>query len=251
MVRPAQGARRVQGTAQQWRTETANVVRPPQWQSVEFVASMAHDMRGPLATITTSAELLEQDLQAEDSAHLLTIIQRQASRLQQMIQDLSESMAMQESSIQIHPEVTDLGDLIREIGSEFQRLENNHTLTLELPAAPVPANVDSEKVRRILQNLLRNAFRYSPQGTIVTARLRLHDHASAVIEVEDQGPGVPEAARKDVFKRFFRLDSNSHIDGHGLGLYIVRCLAEAHGGLAWVEGGSLGGARFCVSLPLV
>jgi two-component system OmpR family sensor kinase len=210
---------------------------------------MAHDMRGPLATITTSAELLEQNLVAEDSAHLITIIQRQALRLQQMIQDLSESMSTPDSSIQIHPEVTDLGELIREIGSEFQRLEVGHTLTLELPAAPVPANVDTEKVRRILQNLLRNAFQYSPVGTIVTLRLRLHlDKPSAVMEVEDQGPGVPESAREDVFKRFRRLNASDGY-GHGLGLYIVRSLAEAHGGFAWVETGSLGGARFCVSLP--
>ena len=100
---------------------------------------------------------------------------------------------------------------------------------------------------RRIQNLLGNAFHYSPHGSAVFARLCLRRgmRGLAVIEVEDEGPGVPADSRKDVFEPFMRLEGSAG-SGQGLGLYIVRCLAEAHDGKVWVESGAAGGARFCV-----
>jgi signal transduction histidine kinase len=227
------------------------VIRPAQWRGLEAVASIAHDMRAPLATITTSAELLEQDLAADDSAHLVSVIQRQAFRLQQMIQDLAEYINIPSAGIKLRPEVIDLSEALREVGAEFQRFKMTHRLTIEAPAAPVLAQADPEKIRRIVQNLLGNAFQYTPRGSNVSARIRLDsaNPAQAVLEVEDEGPGVPAAQREEVFRPFVRLGGQG--SGQGLGLYIVSCLAEAHGGHAWVEEGVSGGARFCVSLPIL
>ncbi len=230
--------------------EPGNLVRPPQWRGLEQVAGIAHDMRAPLATITTSAELLEQDLTAEDSAHLVNVIQRQALRLQQMIQDLAEFIRLPESGIRLRHEVVDLADILREVTAGFQSFTTTHQLMVELPAAPVPAKVDCEKVRRILQNLLGNAFQYSPRGSSVFARLRLSSKGAdgVVIEVEDEGGGVAVEDREKVFEPFLRLE-DSRGSGQGLGLHIVKRFTEAHGGRVWIESGESGGARFCVALP--
>jgi signal transduction histidine kinase len=228
--------------------ETLTVLRVPQWRGIELAASIAHDMRGPLATITTSAELLEQELAAEDGAHLISVIQRQAFRLQQMIYDLAEYIKQPSAGITIQAEMVDLCELVREVTSEFQGYHSNHLLTLELPVAAIHASIDAEKIRRILLNLLGNAFQYSPIGKTVSVRLTVKNKRRVILEVEDQGSGIPLADRQKVFSPFVRLDGTSG-SGQGLGLYIVRCMAEAHGGRAWVEDGAQGGARFCVSIP--
>ncbi len=217
---------------------------------IEFAAAVAHDMRGPLTTIATSAELLEQELQPDDSTHLITVIQRQAQRLQNMIQDLVEYANLEAGQICLHPAVLDLSDMVREVCKEYQEFQPSHRLMVELPASGLHVRADRDKVRRMLENLLNNAFKYSPRSSTVLARLRMPDGdgSEAVVEVEDEGPGIPKDMRAVVFQPFVRLAGASG-GGQGLGLHIVRSLAQAHGGRAWVEEGAAGGARFCIALP--
>jgi signal transduction histidine kinase len=215
------------------------------WLSLEQVASIAHDMRTPLATITTSAELLELELCSEDSARLVSVIQRQTLRLQRMIQDLAEYLKCPSETVVLRTESVDLAEVVKEVVAEIRAIAGSHHLDLETPDSGLRASIDADKVRRILQNLIYNALQYSPRGT--TVFVSLHSNASgALIEVEDEGPGVPEAAREGIFRPFVRLDDRCR--GQGLGLHIVRRFAAAHGGNAWVESGAIG-ARFCVSLP--
>jgi signal transduction histidine kinase len=122
-------------------------------------------------------------------------------------------------------------------------------MTLELPLAKLPASIDPEKVRRIVQNLLGNACQYSPSGSTIAVRLRLLSRRQAVLEVDDEGPGIPKSLRRKIFEPFFRI-KDSVGNGQGLGLYIVRAMAEAHGGSVWVEEAPGGGTRFCVTLPV-
>ncbi|MEX1254752.1 MAG: HAMP domain-containing sensor histidine kinase [Dehalococcoidia bacterium] len=227
-------------------TELALPLKGP----IEFAAAVAHDMRGPLTTIATSAELLEQELQPDDSTHLITVIQRQAQRLQNMIQDLVEYANLESGEIRLHPAVVDLTDLVREICKEYQEFQPTHRLMVELPASGLKVRADRDKLRRMLENLLNNAFKYSPRGSTVLARLRMPDsaHPEVALEVEDEGPGIPEEMRTVVFKPFVRL-AGANGGGQGLGLHIVKSLAEAHGGRAWVESGAADGARFCIALP--
>jgi signal transduction histidine kinase len=229
----------------------AMVIRPAEWQGLRPVAGLAHDMRSPLATIATSAELFEGQLSHEESAYFLNVIRRQAFRLQQMVQDLAEYLDVP-TGLHLHPEDVDLGELMVGVCRDFQSLRTTHSLRVELPAAAALVRVDGEKVRRIIQNLLNNAFQYSPGGTSVLAKLSVAatHKGFAVIEVEDEGPGIPANARREIFQAFLRLEGSRGV-GHGLGLYIVEELVRAHGGEVWVETASSGGARFCVSIPLL
>jgi signal transduction histidine kinase len=216
------------------------------WLGAEQLAGLAHDMRGPLASITTSAELLELEPGGSESAHLIAVIQRQALRLSQMIQDLVECLRSPEEAINLHAESVDLSQLVTEVAAEFQIIARSHSLVTEVERPEVMTRLDVDKVKRILQNLLCNAQQYSPIATTIWLRVSVQENASqAVIQVEDEGPGIPEFAREKIFEPFVRLEKGC---GQGLGLYIVNRLAKAHGGSAWVEAGRIG-ARFCVSLP--
>jgi signal transduction histidine kinase len=216
------------------------------WLGVEQLAGIAHDMRAPLATISTSAELLELDPGGMESAHLISVIQRQAFRLQQMVQNIGEYLKSPEEAIKLRAEPIDLSQLVTEVAGDFQGIARNHSLATEVATLPVIAHLDVDKVKRILQNLLCNAQLYSPAATTIWLRLKVDNIVSqAILEVEDEGPGIPEPAREKVFLPFVRLEKGC---GQGLGLYIVSRLAKAHGGRAWVEAGRIG-ARFCVSLP--
>jgi two-component system sensor histidine kinase VanS len=219
----------------------------PARDGLEEVAAIVHDMKQPLATIAISAELLGPELQGKDSAYLINMIQRQVRRLEQMVHDFAELSRTPHSDLELFRETVDLTQFIRELAAEFAPLVASHKVRLDLSPVRVMASVDIEKVRRIFENLLRNALQYSPNGTTITISLAADATVGrAVLCVEDEGPGVPNSASEEIFKPFVRLQESG--SGEGLGLYVVRRFAAAHGGGAWVEDGSAG-ARFCIALP--
>lgn len=229
--------------------EQAELVRLRGWSNRDALAGLTHDINSTLATITASAELLEQNPATEDSRFLTNLILRQVSCLQNMIQELSEAVTVNRLELVLREEHIDLSSLVKETVVDAQRLVNSHQFHVEVPSA-APAKVDCDKVRRILRNLLDNACRYSPAGTSIYVRLRhTTTDKEAIIEIEDEGPGIPEEMRSKIFNPFVRLDAASG-SGHGLGLYVVQQLAAAHGGEACVEEGRLG-TRFKVSLPVL
>jgi signal transduction histidine kinase len=128
-------------------------------------------------------------------------------------------------------------------------LRPERRFVLDSAVTELSATADATHVRRILQNLLDNAVAYSPHGTSICVRLAPAEErdTGAIFEVEDEGPGIPEPVRQEIFNPFVRM-SASPGNGNGLGLYIVRCLAAAIGGHAWVENGAVG-ALFKVYLP--
>jgi signal transduction histidine kinase len=196
----------------------------------------------------TSADLLEQEVDSDMSNHLISVIQRQVERLQGMIQDLSEYAGFESGKLLLHPGSVDLVSLVEETCTDLQEFEAGHNIVFLLPATPVRIVADRDKLRRILENLLRNAFKYSPRGSTVKVSLVPGKDGAAVLEVEDEGTGVPDSMRELIFQPFVQLE-NGHSGGQGLGLHIVKLLAEAHSGRVWVEDGAGGGARFCVALP--
>jgi signal transduction histidine kinase len=219
-------------------------------RGLELISGIAHDLKTPLATIATSAELLEQDVDGETSSHLIKVIQRQAERLNLMVAELSEHLRKDSSTMVLHPHFFDLGELLAETANDFRRVETGHELRIELPSEVALISGDYGKIKRIVENLLRNAFIYTPAGKTVILRLTPNFEGSQrfLIEVEDEGPGIPAALRDRVFEAFFRVKDHPD-NGQGLGLYMVKLLTEAHNGCAWVEEAPAGGALFRVALP--
>jgi signal transduction histidine kinase len=143
--------------------------------------------------------------------------------------------------------VVDVAALVRQVVERCGT--GDRPVVLEVPDR-LPAEVDPAQVERILENLLHNAFKYSPAGTPVTIRATLDLEAGGLrLDVEDQGTGVPEELRESVFEPFFRVDDSSPAPGAGVGLSLVAEFARLHGGRAWIEDLDGTGCAFRVLLP--
>jgi two-component system sensor histidine kinase KdpD len=211
----------------------------------EFVALVTHELRTPLTTILAAAETARRPAVREQGAtdELFGIIAEQSKRLAGMVEDLLAAARVERKEGAPTLEEIDLAALarlaVRDLGIAGRPVE------LEAPEhAPVVG--DALLLRRILDNLLDNAHKYGapPVRLVVEPR-----GERILLSVLDAGPGVPEEARERIFERFARLDEHRSKPGLGLGLPIVRGLAEACGGRVWVEEAPGGGAAFRVDLP--
>ena len=215
---------------------------------LEFMAGIAHDLKTPLATIATSADLLAEERDNATSDHLIKVIQRQAARLNLMIIELSQQLRDQPNSVELHRTFFDVVELVTATVDDLSPTESPHLLNVQVPPHAVQSYGDPNKLRRVIENLVRNALKYSPENSTVIVRVSADAPGAVLLEVEDEGAGIPEALRSRVFEPFVRLEDRPD-QGQGLGLHVVKLLTEAHGGRAWVQSSPLGGARFCVLLP--
>ena len=194
-----------------------------------FVANAAHQLRTPLAGIRTQLELLQREPDATErdarTRHCVGAIERLGHLINQMLVLLSAEPGGRHTSLAA---TVDLPELIRDRSPEWIRLAEARKLDLgfELQAARV--NGDRLLLGEMIANLVANALNYTPAPGEVTIRCRT-EGSHCLVEVEDTGPGIPPAARQQVFERFFRLPAASH-PGSGLGLAIVREIARGAGG---------------------
>ena len=212
-----------------------------------FVADAAHQLRTPLAGLITQSEYALRAADAAEQQHALGQIKTGAERANRLAHQLL-TLARSEASSGKSPvfENIDLDRLLRELTAEWAPAAMNKEIDIgyesEAPGAMVSGN--AVLLREMLANLLDNAIRYTSRGARVT--VRLSDSPHPLIEVEDDGPGIPVDAREKVFERFYRLPDGVS-DGSGLGLAIVREIARTHGARAWIAEGDGGkGARVCV-----
>ncbi|MEO8828338.1 ATP-binding protein [Lapillicoccus sp.] len=210
-----------------------------------FVADASHELRSPLATLTASLELAEQDGTSQTWRELEPIMQDEAGRMSRLVEDLlllskvdNQAMILAEGDV----DLDDLADL------ETRRLRQLGSVQVTLFVAPVKVRGDRHQLARLLRNLVDNAARAaSSQVSVSVAR----DGDAAVVRVEDDGPGIAPADRDRVFERFVRLDQSRsrRSGGSGLGLAIVQEIAAAHRGSVQVTTSPLGGAAVEVRLP--
>jgi two-component system sensor histidine kinase TctE len=210
-----------------------------------FIANAAHQLRTPLAAVLTQAELLDRSgLPAEHRAEVsrlhaaVTRAARLASQLLTLARaDPTDGPALRRQRV-------DLEAMCEELVPEWVARADERGIDLGFELEAAQADGDPTLLRELIRNLLDNALKYTPPGGAVTLHVAGGD--AAVIEVEDDGPGIPAGERERVTERFYRLDSSS-AEGSGLGLAIVREIAAAHGAVLHIGEGAGGrGTRVSV-----
>ena len=213
-----------------------------------FLSAVSHELRTPLSAVMGYALTLKQDelnLPEEERRELLDRLAANAQKLQRLLGDLLDVDRMERGILEPQRQPVDLDALARRVVDET----DVRGRAVELDVEPLVAEVDGPKLERILENLLVNAAKHTPPGTVVRVRIG-RDDGGVLLAVEDQGAGVPEELKEAVFRPFERGPrAPTHAPGTGIGLSLVARFAELHGGRAWVEDRPGGGATFLVSLP--
>jgi signal transduction histidine kinase len=208
----------------------------------EFVADASHELRTPLTSVIANLELLTETLDGEQGEAAQAAL-RSSHRMRRLVADLL-LLARADAQRQAPRQVIDLGAVVVDAAGEVGALSAEHELSVDVSSVRVEGVRDD--LHRMALNLMENALRHTPPGTRVHVRLAPKGD-DAVLIVEDDGPGVSEAMRARVFDRFVR-GAGDHAGSFGLGLSIVRAVAEQHGGSVELED-ARPGARFVVRLP--
>jgi signal transduction histidine kinase len=215
----------------------------------QLLADTSHELRTPLTTVRGNLDLLERELPLAERAEVLAETREEVDRMARLVRDLLLLAESGSGSLQLERVPLRLDLLTREV---VGRVAGDDERRVAIEAEPVMVYGDDERLRQVVGNLVQNALRHaSDSAGAVTVSVRRRPPL-ALLEVEDDGPGIPPEALQRVFDRFYRVDrgrSRAH-GGSGLGLAIVRHVAEEHGGRAWATNRTdAPGARFSVELP--
>ncbi len=219
-----------------------------------FTADASHELRTPLTALRSVGEVgLRGSRSSEEYREVIGTMLEQADRLSRLADDLLTLARSETGQAQLHFEPVDLPALAEEVSERLSVLAEERGQTLETRAdGPVIVPGDRPALRQALSNLVDNAIKYSPEATRVLVRVG-RDRDRAWVEVKDEGPGIPEEDRERIFERFYRIDSSRsrEMGGTGLGLSLVKGIAEAHAGHVELETGKGRGSLFRLVLPRV
>ncbi len=213
----------------------------------QFVSDASHEIRSPIANIRARIETADPERWADARADVIGEVER----VESVIDDLSFLARSDEGQLTLQPERIELDEVLFD---EVVRLQQRAVVAADASAVePVVAAADRRQLRRVVRNLVDNAERHAETRVAVGCTEQASPAgATAVITVDDDGPGIPDADRTAVFERFRRLDDSRQraTGGTGLGLAIVLDIVDRHGGSVEIATSALGGARFVVTLPL-
>jgi PAS domain S-box-containing protein len=226
----------------------------------EFLASVAHDLKNPLAAVRGQAQLLRRRLQKgemPDPERLLTGlngIDSGAGRMAGMIDELVDVARLRAGqALELRRQPVDLAAVVQRLVDETNRMDDHHRVKYVAPEETVVGMWDSARIERVVANLLGNAVKFSAKGTLVTVTVSRDDgwgEPCAVLTVVDEGVGIPAADLPYIFERFRRGRNVTGIRGSGIGLSGARSIVEGHGGAVSVESVEGKGSTFVVRLPL-
>ena len=223
----------------------------------EFLATLAHELRNPLAPISNAVQVLRRhgsvDKDAVEAASGL--LQRQVTHLARLVDDLLDMSRITRGRIELRREKVELEAVVRQVveATRAQYRGMNHDLTISLPDEPVLLDADPTRLAQILGNLLTNACKFTDRGGRVSLSVERHD-GMVEIRVRDNGIGIAAGDLPKVFDMFTQLDASLERsrDGLGIGLTLVKNLVEMHGGSITVHSAGRGtGSEFLVSLPTI
>ena len=233
-----------------WADLQEQVVREQQAQRIkdDFLSIVSHELRTPLTSIQGYAQLLEGRLRPtapENSKELsqLRVIRSQATRMRRLVDDLLDVSRIDRlGGVSIEPVRVDLAEELRELVARVGRQHPQRSLTVSVPEH-LPIEADRDRIDQVLNNLLENAIKYSPDGSPVEVNAS-SSVGHVTVSVADAGVGIPPEHIDHVFERFYQGDedvSRRRFGGLGLGLYISRAIVDAHGGEIWAAPNRMAG----------
>jgi signal transduction histidine kinase len=226
----------------------------------DLVANVSHELRTPISALQAELENLVDGIEPPDPQTLRTML-RQAERLGGLIAQLLDLSRLESGAVPLQRRVFEVGPLLEDAAAEARLAAPE--VAVAVGAEPgLAVDGDPERIHQVVANLLDNAVRHSPPNGAVQLRARAGASpsqqagaprwpAEVVIDVADQGPGIPEGEAERVFERFYRVDAAraSNQGGAGLGLAIARWIVDLHGGRIWAERNQPHGCRMVVVLP--
>ena len=216
----------------------------------EFVATVSHELRGPLTSIYGFAEtLLRQDVDfgEQERNTFLTYIASESERLTSIVDALLNVARLDTGDLQVAIAPVDVRNVAADVVSTFEESSAvEHSFVLDLPSEPLSANADRDKLRQVIAVLVDNAVKFSPGGATVTVGVRRTDEGVEV-SVEDEGIGIPQSEQERIFRKFYRASDAPH--GTGVGLFIAHGLVSAMRGGIRVQSAEGRGSVFAFTLP--
>jgi signal transduction histidine kinase len=235
-----------------------------QFAMEEFLGLLSHELRAPLTVISGYAQLLGRRLGRKglpEEEEYADLIKEQASRMSGMVSDIVELGRLERGLQELQMAPVHLGEItgavVRRVTGEQRRSAAKHNIDVHAEKEPPPLQGDQRRLEQAISNMLNNALRYSPDNGKITISLsEEHNNGTgpqAILRVTDEGVGVPEEEREKIFTRGFRGQQGRTLSaqGLGLGLYVCKLVAEAHGGSVGVETGPGGtGSSFWLRIPI-
>ena len=234
--------------------QSAEALRIADQRKDEFLATLAHELRNPLAPIRNGLQILKMSPGNEQAEDIRDMMDRQLTHLVRLIDDLLDVSRVSQGKIELRIEHISLQDALKaaiEVGRPLIEAQKHH-FTIDIPQEPLWLNADLTRVAQIVSNLLNNAAKYTEESGHISLAVN-HDGQNAFIQVRDNGVGIPPDMLPKVFELFTQVDQNLERSqgGLGIGLALVKRLAEMHQGDIKVESAGLGkGSTFTLRLPL-
>jgi signal transduction histidine kinase len=235
------------------RRRTEQTLRDADRRKDEFLATLAHELRNPLAPLRTALDILQLTDDADTARRLRAIMTRQVDQLTRLVEDLMEVSRITRGNVRLRLADVDLVDVARAAIETSRPLmdERGQVLDVALPASPLPVRGDAMRLAQVIVNLLNNAARYGRAGGRVWLRAS-RDHAQVVLSVRDDGIGIAPDKLQSIFQPFTQLNREAREaqGGLGIGLSLVRSLVQRHGGtVVACSAGEGQGSEFIVRLP--
>jgi signal transduction histidine kinase len=223
----------------------------------EFINVAAHELRTPIQPILGLSGILQSKIRNADQREMLNIVIRNARRLQRLSQDILDVSKIESRLLKLSRSRVDLTEVIKTVISDINNTpdsvtDNRNVNIVFQPKEPIIVNADRDRLYQVISNLLKNALKFTEDGTVSINIERKRDndsnnHAEAVVTITDSGKGIDP----EILPRLFSKFATKSDTGTGLGLYISRAIIEAHGGKMWAQNNPNGsGATFSFSLPL-
>ncbi|ANZ65485.1 PAS domain-containing sensor histidine kinase [Secundilactobacillus paracollinoides] len=227
-----------------------------------FVSNVSHELRTPLTSVRSYIEALSDGAwkDPEIAPKFLKVTQEETDRMIRMINDLLTLSRMDSGTQKLNLELVNLNELFNYVLNRFdmiidsneqnERSDKHYTIKREFTKRDLWVEIDTDRFTQVLDNIMNNAIKYSPDGGVVTCRL-IETHNNVIMSIADQGLGIPRADIPHVFDRFYRVDKarSRTQGGTGLGLAISKEVVQSLGGKIWVESREGHGSTFYISLP--